>query len=96
VEVYQKDLASEDRLVDIEHIGEISVNADSKYCGQTIEELTAYDQIRVHLVIRGELTLIATGNLTVIEGDILVVESERLQKNGMKSLKRDVQKRNRR
>jgi voltage-gated potassium channel len=81
VEVYQKDLGSEEKMVDIAHIGEIYVDANSNYLGYTIAELTEKYQIQVHLLIRGKLNVIATEDLTILEGDILVVQSDKIQKN---------------
>lgn len=80
VEQYQKTMHADQAVHDIAKIGEILVKDKSEYIGKTIGELVDEYNLRVYMVIRGELNLIATDNLLVAEHDILIVETERMRK----------------
>lgn len=80
VEQYKKDEHSDSQYKDLAHIGEVLANKESGFIGLSISEITRSCGLRVFVIIRGELTIIAAEGVTVNEGDILVVESERLQK----------------
>jgi voltage-gated potassium channel len=80
VEMYRKDMASENKLRDIEKIGEILVDETSSYAGLTVGEMEKTCNARVYLVIRRELTVVAEEELVIAPGDILIVQSENLRK----------------
>jgi voltage-gated potassium channel len=85
VEQYQKDMNVEEKLVDIEKIGEILIDEESKYANYSVEELLKQYNIHIYMVIRGNLTIIATSDLNIEVGDILIVQSESLVKKAKKS-----------
>lgn len=80
VEQYNENENSDKKLRDISHIGEIIVGMDDDIVGQTVDEIQTEYNVRLYLIIRGELTLVASGSTRIMGGDILVIESERLVK----------------
>jgi voltage-gated potassium channel len=80
VEMYQKDMAAEHTLTDIASIGEILVDGTSRYNGRTIGEITRDYNVRVYMVIREDMTIVAGEELTVKPDDILIVQSENMSK----------------
>lgn len=80
VEMYQRDMNAEDELIDIQKIGEILVEENSKYLGQTIGELRNNYNVHVFMIIREDMTIVATEKLSVKVGDILIVQSLNLKK----------------
>ncbi len=80
VEMYQREMATDHKLTDIEKIGEILIDGKSRYAGLTIGEMSKNYNVRVYMVIRGEMTIVADERLRVNTGDILIVQSENLRK----------------
>lgn len=84
VEQYQKDMNAEDKLVDIERIGEILIDEKSKYAGLTAGEISSEYGVRIFMIIREDMTIVATEELRIKAGDILVVQAANLQKKTKK------------
>ena len=84
VEQYKKDEHSDTVYHDVNNIGEILADKDSSFVGMTIGELTRTFGMRVFVLIRGDLAVIASENVKICEGDILVVENERFINKGKK------------
>lgn len=80
VEQYQKDMNAGEQVVDIERIGEIFVDEKSKYAGRTVNELTSEFCMHIFIVIRDGLTVVATGDLKILSGDILIVQTANMVK----------------
>ena len=80
VEQYQKNEHSDRTYRDVSHIGELLADKDSGFAGLTVGNLGRSFGFRVLVLIRGELTIVASDNVTVQEDDILVVETEKLKK----------------
>ena len=83
VEQYQKNVSSDRIYRDISSIGELLADEQSGFIGQPIGEINRSFGLRVLVIIRGELTIIASDNVKAEEGDILVVESDKLKKKRM-------------
>ena len=77
VEQYSKDSES-DSLVDIKDIGEVKISKFSKYLGKTVNELYEVHNIKVYVIIRGKITIIATPDVTLEEDDIVVLRSTKI------------------
>ena len=77
VEQYSKDSES-DSLVDIKDIGEVKISKFSKYLGKTVNELYEVHSIKVYVIIRGKITIIATPDVTLEEDDIVVLRSTKI------------------
>ena len=84
VEQYQKNISSDRTYRDISSIGEILADADSGFIGLSVGDINRSFGLRVLVLIRGELTIIAADSVKAEEGDILVVESDKLKKKRMK------------
>lgn len=80
VEVYQKNLNSEVKHVDVDKIGEILVDSESHYIGKRIGEINKEYNIKSYMVLREDMTLVATDELRVKKGDILIIQSASLTK----------------
>lgn len=68
------------RFHDVSSIGEILVAPDGELCHKTIDELRRSYGMTVHLVLRGDLTLLAESTLVLRPGDILILKSDKLAK----------------
>lgn len=80
VEHYSFKAQSEKKLPDIKDIGEILITPGHESIGKTIAEATKDRTIKVLLVIRENLQLIPSPSLVFEEGDIVIVESDRIVK----------------
>lgn len=80
VEQYTRNEQSDKRLHDIDRIGEIIVDDNNRFDGLTVSEAASRFGVRIYLIVRSELTLIPTPGTRLIKGDILIIESERIQK----------------
>ncbi|MCH5347997.1 MAG: ion transporter [Oscillospiraceae bacterium] len=81
VEQYSKNQNSDRSFTDIKKIGEISASEENGLAGLTVQEIEQKYDMRVIVLLRGELTLITSGELTVMAEDILVVNSDKLINN---------------
>ena len=84
VEQYQQKVNSDRTYRDVSGIGEILADKESGFIGMSVGEIDRSFGIRVLVVIRGELTIVASDNVRAEEGDILIVESDKLKKKGGK------------
>ena len=80
VEHYSKNQNSDRSFADIRKIGEIYASEENGLAGLTVREIQQQYDMRVIVLLRGELTLIATEGLAVMPEDILVVGSDKLVK----------------
>lgn len=93
VEQYSKKMHCDAKLHDINEIGEIKVGNDSEFLGKTVDEVQYDYDIRVVVIMRSGMTVIATDNFVIEENDILVVTSEKLRKKAERVRNRSKQKR---
>ncbi len=84
VEQYGKNEHSDVKLHDIKEIGEILATKESGYVGLTILELSKRFDMRVYMILRGELTIVATDRVKIEAGDIIIAKSERMVKSAPK------------
>ena len=80
VEQYQKDQHSDIKHTDIDKVGEILVSADSELVGLTVSELKRDYDINVYVIIRDNITVLATDSVKLQQDDILIINSDRLVK----------------
>ena len=80
VEQYTKKSRSDKKLQDVAEIGELLVSEGSSFCDKTIGEIQEEDDLRVYVILRDGLTIVAANDIAVKIGDILIVSSDRLQK----------------
>ncbi len=80
VEQYQKDQHADIKHTDIDKVGEILVSADSELLGLTVSELKKEYDMNVYIIIRDDLTLLATDSVTLKQDDIVIINSSKLVK----------------
>lgn len=69
---------------DLSKIGEILVDTHHPYRGRQIAELHAEGTVQILLILRGGLTVLPAAEITVQEGDILVIQSQNIRKRKKK------------
>lgn len=80
VEYYSREQNYDKKLRDIERVGEVLVTEESGLAGQTAGKIKKAHGSNVYLILRDDLTLIATESTKVAEGDILIIDSEKVVK----------------
>lgn len=80
VEQYSKNQNSDRSFNDLNKVGEISASEENGLAGLTVQEIEQKYDMRVIVLLRDELTVIASGELTVMAGDILIINSDKLIK----------------
>ena len=80
VEQYTKKKNADITFNDVKELGEIMVTPGSGLEGMTIQEIEAEHETRVYMLLRDELTIVATGDVILKTGDILIVRTNKLVK----------------
>ncbi len=80
VEQYQKDQHADEKQIDINKLGEIMIDPDSPLADMTVRELKKEYDVNVFIIMRGELTVLATDNTVLKQGDIIIINSNTLVK----------------
>lgn len=83
VEQYTKNEHSDKQLSDITDIGEIIASEKNGIVGKTIAEVQKQYDMRVFMILRGELNIIAADSLKICSDDVLIIKSDKVikQKN---------------
>ncbi len=84
VEQYQKDQNADVEHPDIDKVGEILVTNKNKLAGLTVSELKMEYDTNVYIILRDELTVLATDNTKLRENDIVIISSDKLTKKKKK------------
>lgn len=77
VEQYNK--RNED-VMDINHIGEVLVDKNSKFIGKSIGDITGTYSTSIYLIMRNGLSIIPNQSIVIEENDILIIHSNNLKK----------------
>ena len=80
VEQYQKDQHADMKHIDINKVGEVLVDENSQLEGLTVRELKRDYAVNIYVVLRGDMTILATDSVTICKDDIIIINSERLVK----------------
>ena len=80
VEQYQRDQHSDIKQTDIDKVGEILVGAGSEFVGLTVGEIKKEYDMNIYVIIRDDLTVLATDSVKLKQGDILIINSDKLVK----------------
>ena len=80
VERYSKELNKEKGFTDINELGEILADESSGLDGMLISDIEKDHGARVYMILRDDMTVIARGEMRVRKGDILIINSEKLNK----------------
>lgn len=87
VEQYTKKAHSDARLHDISEVGEVYIDAEHEFCGKTVDDIQGDYSMRIIVIMREDMTIIASDGITIKAGDILVVSSEKVVKKMVKKRK---------
>ena len=80
VEQYTKKEHADTKFHDIESVGEIMIDEGNELIGMNVEEIFDEYAIQILLIIRKDMTIIATPSLHILQHDILVISSDKLIK----------------
>lgn len=80
VEQYTQKEHSDEKFHDIDKVGEILVESNSELIGMTIEQIYDEYQMQILVVIRKDMTIIATPRLSINKKDILIVNTDKIIK----------------
>ncbi len=87
VEKFSQKENSDRKFHDIREVGEIFCDKKCELTGLTIKDITDKYDIRVYMIIRGELPVVPVENIKTEENDILVVNSGVIVKQDSKNRK---------
>ncbi len=80
VEQYTQKQYDDIQFKDVAHVGEVLVEKGSHFAGKTIGEAEEKYNIRIYMLIRDELSVIAYEKVKIKCGDILILKSEKIRK----------------
>ena len=68
------------RFSDLDEVGEVLVDKASVFKGLTVVEADERFNVRILVVLRGELTVMPVDDLRIKQNDILIVRGDKLDK----------------
>jgi voltage-gated potassium channel len=80
VEQYTKKQYSDVRFSDLDEVGEVLVDKESVFRGLTVVEADERFNVRILVILRGELTVMPVDDLRIKQNDILIVRSDKIVK----------------
>ena len=80
VEQYTKKQYSDARFSDLSEVGEVLVDEISPFNGMSVMEANEKYNIRILVILRGELTVVPNGMLKIKKNDIIIVKTDKLIK----------------
>lgn len=80
VEQYSKTRHADQTYYDIDDIGELYIGEENPFIGRHIGDIQDEYKMHILVIIRGNLTIIATNSALVEEGDVLVIRSKQIKK----------------
>ncbi|MCH5195868.1 MAG: ion transporter [Oscillospiraceae bacterium] len=80
VEQYSKNQNSDKSFPDIKKVGEIYANEENGLAGLSVNEIQQNFNMRIIVLLRGDLTVIPSGDTAVLANDILIIVSDQLVK----------------
>ena len=81
VEQFRLKANSSNELKDIDRIGEIVITGNHEFLGKKVGELSEMKDLEILLVRRDELSLFPTDNLILKKDDIVILKSDRMNRN---------------
>lgn len=85
VEQYQNDSADNSGVVDLDEIGELLVKPDSKFKDKKLGNVTKEYGITIYMLMRDDMSILPTSDLTIKENDILIVKSKSMKKRNARN-----------
>ena len=81
VEQYTKNQQSDVRFPDIKEVGEILIDRKSGFSGMSVLDIREKYSLSIHVILRGELTIVPVDSVKLKMNDILIVKSEKIDKS---------------
>ena len=88
VEKFAKSEKSDKKFHDMREVGEVFCDKHCELNGLTVGDISKNYEISIYMIIRGELSVIPTENIKIIENDILIVNSDKIIKKKNKPNKK--------
>ncbi len=82
VEQYTQKQYSDVRFSDIKEVGEILVDDKSNFKGMTVGDVGSNYNIRILVILRGEMTIVPNELLKLKKNDIIIVKTDKILKTG--------------
>ena len=82
VEQYTQKQYSDVRFSDIKEVGEIFVDDKSNFKGMTVGDVASNYNIRILVILRGEMTIVPNELLKLKKNDIIIVKTDKILKTG--------------
>ncbi len=80
VEQYSKNENNDEKFTDAAHIGEVLIEKGSRFIGKTVGEAEKKYNVRIYMLIRDELSVIAYESVKIKCGDMIIMKSENIAK----------------
>ena len=80
VEQYTQKEHADTRLQDVREVGEILLDAEHDFCGQTVADIQTHYQLQILLVLRNGLTVLPRGEMTLEPQDMIILHSDKIVK----------------
>lgn len=80
VEQYTQKQNSDVRFSDVNDVGEIFIDEKSKFKGMTVGEVAENFNVRILVILRGEMTIVPNELLKLKKNDIIIVKTDKLIK----------------
>lgn len=80
VEQYTQKQNSDVRFSDVNDVGEIFIDEKSKFKGMTVGEVAENFNVRILVILRGEMTIVPNELLKLKNNDIIIVKTDKLIK----------------
>ncbi len=82
VEQYTQKQYSDVRFSDIKEVGEILVDDKSNFKGMNVGDVASNYNIRILVILRGEMTIVPNELLKLKKNDIIIVKTDKILKTG--------------
>ncbi|MBP0974930.1 MAG: ion transporter, partial [Oscillospiraceae bacterium] len=80
VEQYTQKEHADTCLQDVCEVGEILLDAEHDFCGQTVADVQTHYQLQILLVLRSGLTVLPRGEMTLEPQDLIILHSDKIVK----------------
>ncbi|MBQ5338128.1 MAG: ion transporter, partial [Oscillospiraceae bacterium] len=80
VEQYTQKEHADTCLQDVREVGEILLDAEHDFCGQTVADVQTHYQLQILLVLRSGLTVLPRGEMTLEPQDLIILHSDKIVK----------------
>lgn len=80
VEQYSKNEHSDTKFIELSEIGETLIDKNSELLGKNIFDVQESYDIKIYMIIRGDLTIVPTSNITILENDVLIAKTNKFKR----------------